>query len=169
MFSDNLQDLANSLTNYIDTQKKMIQSLMKLFKSNKCVKSFFRTTCAPDINEFDQTIQTKLNNIVHFSENNIVKLKSKLYIAHGKLSALNNVEVTDENVFQIMNNKLNAVLSPFYLESSNIFESTVTDFEHLTEEITQIIKDKLKGGKRRLRKTKKNKNKNKNRKTKNQK
>ena len=143
MFSDNVQALAISLTEFISDNRAMIYNLITMLKSNKCKKGYFSTKCEGDVLQFTVSMTTQLENLITFSKQNIEKLKGLKKKLKGKIVQLYNLEVTDENLFYVMNAQLKILLSPFYVDASEIFERTISEFEALIEKITDSIKGQV--------------------------
>jgi len=143
LFSDNVQALANSLSDFISDNQSMIQNLIKMLKSNKCKPGYFSTKCEDNVLEFITSINRQLTNLTAFSKQNIERLKGLKKKLKGKIVPLYNLDVTDETLFQMMNAELKILLSPFYVEASSIFERTITEFEDLIEKITKSIRSQV--------------------------
>jgi len=143
LFSDNVQALATSLNEFIADNRKMIYNLITMLKSNKCKKGYFTTNCEGNVLQFTSSMTTQLENLTTFSKQNIERLKGLKKKLKGKIVQLYNLEVTDENLFDVMNGQLNILLSPFYVDASAIFQRTISEFETLIEKITDSIKSQV--------------------------
>ena len=143
MFSDNVQALAASLTEFISDNRAMIYNLITMLKSNKCKKGYFSSNCEKNVTQFTSSITKQMENLITFSKQNIERLKGLRKKLKGKIVHLYNLDVTDENLFEVMNAQLKILLSPFYLDASAIFERTILEFETLIEKITESIKSQV--------------------------
>jgi len=84
-----------------------------------------------------------MNYLIAFSRQNIEKLKGLRKKLKGKIVHLYNLNVTDVDLYEVMNAELSILLAPYYLDASSIFESTITEFETLIEKITASIKGQV--------------------------
>ena len=92
-----------------------------VLKSNKCKKGYVTSNCERNVLQFTSSIITQLENLTAFSKQNIERLKGLRKKLKGKIVQLYNLEVTDENLFDVMNGQLAILLSPFYVDASEIF------------------------------------------------
>ena len=143
LFSENVEALSNSLYDFITDNRAMIQNLIKMLKTNKCKQGYFTSNCEGNVLQFIASMTNQLDNLTAFSKQNIEKLRGLRKKLKGKIVPLFNLDVTDENLFQSMNNELKILLSPFYLDASAIFERTITEFEELIEKITKSIRTQV--------------------------
>jgi hypothetical protein len=143
LFSTNVEQLAISLNEFIEDNRRMINKLITLLKSNKCKKGYVTSNCERNVLQFTSSIITQLENLTAFSKQNIERLKGLRKKLKGKIVQLYNLEVTDENLFDVMNGQLAILLSPYYVDASEIFERTISEFETLIEKITQSIKGQV--------------------------